>query len=280
MRRGVGIGAVQQRAAVQQSYTAVGEDLAAVELEHVQQAVQKFNTGLYEFALKNRKYINKNPTFRSQFNYLCQRLHIDPLQTQKSMFNSLLGYGEFYYTLAVQVLDCCIASRDVNGGLITVDELLKLVRQRRSQRPVRPATPNGTAKSQGDSNSSDSEINEDDILSAIEKIQVLGNGFRVLDLPVNAARSTTTRKMILSVPTELNTDHITLVQLAEANNSYVTAELIVMKLGWTHERINSVLNRVLSDGMVWMDDQHTDAQGRRDTAYYVTSLFSARQNKR
>lgn len=280
MRRGVGIGAVQQRAAVQQSYAAAGEELAAVELQHVQQAVQKFHTGLYEFALKNRKYINKNPTFRSQFNYLCQRLHIDPLQTQKSLFNSLLGYGEFYYTLAVQVLECCIASRDVNGGLITVDELLKLVRQRRQGRPL---TPNGLSRVTSDSSSSSNQsedINEEDILSAIDKIQVLGNGFRIVDLPNNPARNQPARKMILSVPTELNTDHLTLVQLAEANNCYVTSELLNAKCGWTQERINSVLNRVLHDGMVWTDAQHRDAQGKFSTAYYIASLFNAQQNNR
>lgn len=278
MRRGVGIGGIKQRAAVQQSYTQVGTELAAVELEHVQQAVEKFHTGLYDFALKHRKHINKDPTFRSQFNYLCKKLHIDPLNTQKSMFNSLLGYGEFYYTLAVQVVDCCIASRSVNGGLITVDELLRLVRQRRQPRSIIGS--DSITHSTDSSKPGSEEINADDIFNAIEKIQVLGNGFRVLDLPGSPAMKLPPRKMVLSVPTELNTDHLTLVQVAETNDSWVTVEYMITKCGWSKERSISVLHRVLHDGIVWADAQHRDAQGRVITAYYVASLFNAQQTER
>ena len=43
------------------------------------------------------------------------------------MWSELLGLGDFYYELGVQIVEACLATRSYNGGLIPLDELTKLV---------------------------------------------------------------------------------------------------------------------------------------------------------
>jgi ESCRT-II complex subunit VPS22 len=43
------------------------------------------------------------------------------------MWSELLGLGDFYYELGVQIVEACLATRPYNGGLIPLDELTALV---------------------------------------------------------------------------------------------------------------------------------------------------------
>jgi ESCRT-II complex subunit VPS22 len=39
--------------------------------------------------------------------------------------------GDFYYELAVQIVEVCLATNHINGGILTVDELReRLIRSR------------------------------------------------------------------------------------------------------------------------------------------------------
>jgi ESCRT-II complex subunit VPS22 len=43
----------------------------------------------------------------------------------KGVWATVLGVGDFYYELSVQILDICMKSREHTGGLLSVQELLK-----------------------------------------------------------------------------------------------------------------------------------------------------------
>ncbi|CAA3021655.1 vacuolar sorting-associated 22 homolog 1 [Olea europaea subsp. europaea] len=60
----------------------------------------------------------------------------------------------------VQIVDICLATRTHNGGLISSEDLCKLLGQRRK----------GGREA----------VSEDDCLRAISKLKVLGNGFEVI----------------------------------------------------------------------------------------------------
>lgn len=47
------------------------------------------------------------------------------------MWAQLLGFGDFYYELGVQVVEACWATRSHNGGLLDLGSLLKYVNKRR-----------------------------------------------------------------------------------------------------------------------------------------------------
>jgi hypothetical protein len=62
-----------------------------------------FQKKLEEFGQKHRAEINSNPTFRRQFQQMCSRIGVDPLSSRKGVFTKLLGFGDFYYMLGVQI---------------------------------------------------------------------------------------------------------------------------------------------------------------------------------
>jgi ESCRT-II complex subunit VPS22 len=43
---------------------------------------------------------------------------VDPLASKKGFWNELLGLGDFYYELGVQIAEACLLARPFNGGLM------------------------------------------------------------------------------------------------------------------------------------------------------------------
>ena len=68
------------------------------------------------------------------------------------MWAELLGFGDFYYELGVQIVEACMSTRDLNGGLLDLQALQQLVVRRRGSL----ADP----------------ISNDDIVRAIKKLKV------------------------------------------------------------------------------------------------------------
>ena len=54
---------------------------------------------------------------------MCANIGVDPLASNKGMWAQLLGFGDFYYELGVQVVEACLATRAVNGGLMDLESL-------------------------------------------------------------------------------------------------------------------------------------------------------------
>jgi len=53
------------------------------------------------------------------------------LSACKGFWAEILGVGDFYYELGVQIIDVCLRTRAQNGGLIEVTELLKRLQKMR-----------------------------------------------------------------------------------------------------------------------------------------------------
>lgn len=100
----------------------------------------------------------------------------------------MLGVGDFYYELAVQVIEVCIQTRPVNGGLINLEALLATLRRKRGKDAQAIVT--------------------SDVEKAVSKIKVLGSGFKILT--IGGAQ------VVQSVPLELSPDHATLLAALEA----------------------------------------------------------------
>ncbi len=71
----------------------------------------------------HREDVRKDPVFRAQFHTMCANVGVDPLASNKGMWAQLLGFGDFYYELGVQVVEACLATRSMNGGLMDLDSL-------------------------------------------------------------------------------------------------------------------------------------------------------------
>ncbi|KAI0497725.1 hypothetical protein KFK09_020959 [Dendrobium nobile] len=243
MRRRPGIAGLQTAVAARDQYRLLGENVAKIRADLMKEQLATFRSQLEEFAQKHKNDIRKNPTFRSQFHEMCAKVGVDPLASNKGFWAELLGIGDFYYELGVQIVEICLATRSHNGGLINLQELCSLLSQRR--RTAREA------------------ISEDDCLRAISKLKVLGSGFAVISIG--------RKKLVRSVPTELNRDHNEILELAQGQG-YVTVEEVERRLSWSSGRAMDALETLLKEGLAMIDDGHRDGK-RRYWFPCVASIF-------
>jgi ESCRT-II complex subunit VPS22 len=88
---------------LQEQFKATGEEVKQSNLVAMKEQLSTFKSNLEEFAHKYRSEIRSNPAFRAQFHTMCANIGVDPLSSNKGMWNELLGFGDFYYELGVQV---------------------------------------------------------------------------------------------------------------------------------------------------------------------------------
>ncbi|XP_032599607.3 vacuolar-sorting protein SNF8 isoform X1 [Taeniopygia guttata] len=222
-RRGVGAGAIARRKLTEAKYKERGTVLAEDQLAQMSRQLETFRTHLQAFASRHKQEIRRSPEFRLHFQHMCAAIGVDPLASGKGFWAELLGVGDFYYELGVQIIEVCLALRHRNGGLITLEELQQQVLKGRGKFAQ--------------------DVSADDLLRAIKKLKVLGSGFGII--PVGGT------VLVQSVPAELNMDHTVLLQLAE-KKGFVTVSEIRDSLNWETERAKQALEHLLKEGMAWL----------------------------
>ncbi|KAI9263377.1 EAP30/Vps36 family-domain-containing protein [Phascolomyces articulosus] len=242
-RRPIGVAHTQQRTKLDRDFQQIGDNIAAKELQQLQKQLDTFKVNLQDFARKHRKDIRKDPTFRAHFQKMCANIGVDPLASNKGFWADLLGVGDFYYELGIQIIETCIATRARDGGLTEINEL---------QRRLEIMRRNGQGGKQ-------QEISEDDIIRAIRTLKPLSGGFEVI--PIG------TRKMVRSVPKELDKDQSALLLLAQ-KTEYLDIQIIHSELGWNETRTQNALDHLLQDGLAWIDKQ-----GDGVDTYWIPSYF-------
>lgn len=80
-----------------------------------------------------RNDIRQDPVFRAQFHTMCANIGVDPLASNKGMWAQLLGFGDFYYELGVQIVEACLATRAYNGGFMELGALRDAVQVKLGQ---------------------------------------------------------------------------------------------------------------------------------------------------
>jgi ESCRT-II complex subunit VPS22 len=133
----------------------------------------------------------------------------------KGFWAELLGVGDFYYELAVQIIEICIKTRNQNGGLMELYEVVERVNR------VRNKFKQGAQ-----------EITSDDVKQSIRNIKTLGNGFELLMVGG--------KYYIQSVPCELSSDHTSILAIAQQHNG-LTRNEICKELSWTADRVDQAL---------------------------------------
>ncbi|KAG0230279.1 ESCRT-II subunit protein snf8 [Actinomortierella wolfii] len=174
---------------------------------------------------------------------MCANIGVDPLASSKGYWGELLGVGDFYYELGIQIIDVCLSTRALNGGLMELSELKHRVERMRGIRN----TNNTSGVSKAKTKDTSMEITEDDLLRSIKTLAPLGNGFQVLDIGG--------KKMVSSVPRELNRDQSLILALIQDTNGHVNVQDVCHKLGWEQGRSMRALNTLLDDGLMWVDQQ-------------------------
>ncbi|KAL5007381.1 hypothetical protein ScPMuIL_016187, partial [Solemya velum] len=130
-RRGAGIAAIKNKNLAQARYRDKGSNLAEDQIAQMAKQMETFRDNLEDFAAKHKEDIRKDSEFRVQFQEMCASIGVDPLASSKGFWAEMLGVGDFYYELGVQIIEVCLATSHRNGGLINIDELKeKLVSSR------------------------------------------------------------------------------------------------------------------------------------------------------
>lgn len=227
MRRKVGVASIKKRDGSSAAFSTMGKALEAQKLSSVVTTLNAFKDSLVQFAQKHREKINGDPEFRMQFHQMCVGLGVDPLASSKGFWSDVLGVGDFYFELGVVIIQICVKTRGANGGLLKMTELVELLHahnQIQQQQKVEAL----------------------DVSRAIEKLAVLGGGFRVLSI--------VGEMFVVSTPLEISVDHEVLIACAQAHDN-ISAQLLSVKQGWPTARFAVVITPLLHESIVWVDDQ-------------------------
>ena len=109
---------------------------------------------------------------------MCKEIGVDPLSSNKGFWVDVLGVGDFYYELAIQIVNICIALRARNGGFLEENECLKFLQKIRGSHAQ--------------------EVTIKDVRKAVESLNKLGSDFRII------TQGKGTKRLICSVSTELD----------------------------------------------------------------------------
>ena len=218
---------------------AIASSFATQRSEHIAAQLATFKEKLEGFAAAHRAEIARDPVFRTHFLALAREVGVDPLASSKSVWASTLGVGGFYFDLAVAAAGVCIASRPVDGGLLSLHELTRRLRAARG--------------------SAAGAISEDDVSRALSKLSVLGGGFAEVMLGGE--------RYVRSLPDELDTDAAAVLTIAAVSSGaavapegvggkgWVTISDVRTGCGWPAERAARALSALMQDGLAWVDTQ-------------------------
>ncbi|KAF9009364.1 EAP30/Vps36 family-domain-containing protein [Cyathus striatus] len=240
-RRGVGLAAFDHQEQSKRSFAELSSALSKIQVEHLHSQLNQFRTSLAHFAATHRESIKSDPSFRHAFQQMCSSIGVDPLAGPRKggWWAELLGIGDWQYELGVQIVDVCVSTRERNGGLIDMTELIRLVSKLRG-----------------------GAITEDDIIRSIKTLQPLGAGYQVIEIGG--------RKMVRSVVKELDDDQTTILSIAQEEGGRVIEDLLIERKGWSRDRTRNALeNMLFRDGLCWLDEQD-EATGR---AYWIPSAL-------
>lgn len=156
--------------------------------------------------------------------------------------------GDFYFELSIQIVEICLALAESTGGMLEISELRERLNRSRSQK----------AKQQ--------EITNEDILLATKKLKIFGNSFQVHSLGKD-------RHIIQSIPGELSLQETKALTLAASTaTGSITKTLLAKELGWNELRTQQAIDKLISEGLVWIDEQNEE-----EPSYWFPSLFPERK---
>ncbi|KAL1897232.1 ESCRT II complex subunit Dot2 [Ceratocystis pirilliformis] len=238
--KGVGIGAFDRNRLTSAQFASHGSTLRTANAQALETQISVFRSLLQQFAQSHAKEIRSNPTFRAEFARMCAAIGVDPLAGSSSAAGSsgtgsggsiwaqLLGrsVNDFYFELAVKVVEVCGATRGENGGLIGLKEVRDRIMSTRME---------GAA-----------EVTDDDVLRAVGTLKPLGSSYSVVKVGH--------KQYIRSVPRELSTDQ-SFVMEASQIEGYVSVNMLMANLGWAKARAQTAIEDLLSEGILWVDKQ-------------------------
>lgn len=186
MRRGIGVGYVQETTSVKEQMKDLGSRITAERVTDVMDQLEELEKQLRTLAKRYEKAIQEDPVVRARFRRLAESLGLDLLSSQKNIFSGVLGLGDFYYRLAGKVVECCMAERKFFGSYVPLDRVLEQVKKPLSSILLsKPQGGKGKEESEWSKKKEVTEeinISQEDVLTALKKLRCFGSGYDVVTL--------------------------------------------------------------------------------------------------
>lgn len=267
-RRGVGLSAFSNEA-INNAYASRGTSIRAAHDESLETQLSVFQQLLHQFSITHGKEIRSDPTFRAEFARMCNAIGVDPLASSHkskdggksgNVWAQIMGgsVNDFYFELAVRVVEVCRETRAENGGMIAAAEVKSRVQKGGGVGGGMEVSEYAFLLVLLRQGSLVNSCSSDDIRRAVKSLEPLGSGFKIIDLGAN--------QMIRSVPKELNTDQSTVLEVVQVLG-YVTVSVLRDNLGWEKARAAAVIEDLVADSLVWVDLQ------AEETEYWTPSFI-------
>lgn len=186
----------------------------------LEEQLKVFQERLVKFAKKHNREIRANPEFRTKLLRMCSSIGIDPL----SLFDKnehLFNLNDFYYEICVKMVEICRETKDMNGGIISFEELEK-------------------------SFFKGLNVSESDLQKSCEMLKSLDGGFELFEIRG--------KKYLRSVPNELTGDQTKILGICSILG-YASNSLLRANLNWKSIRSRAVLHEMVANGLLWVDEQ-------------------------
>lgn len=230
-RRGVGLGAFENQEKSAEKYKELSRSLIKAREDDLFMQLSAFKALLAEFARNHGSDIYADSSLRTAFSQMCTAIGVDPLASTGSkkpnFWSDVLNIRDFYFGLAVQVVELCRNTRRENGGLIELKQVLQRINDIRQD-------------------SGGILVSEEDILRSVKTLDILSSGLKVIRIGE--------KDMICSLPNELNSDQFTILEAAQVMG-YVSFSMIRDNLNWDPYRIFAIIEDLLSQSLLWVDEQ-------------------------
>jgi ESCRT-II complex subunit VPS22 len=129
---------------------------------------------------------------------------VDPLASNKGFWSDVLGLGDFYFELGIKIIRITVRTRSSNGGIMLLSELVQELQKANV--------------------SADERASAEDVIRSIEKLSVLGCGFKL---------TKGKNPLVVSVPLEVSVDHEYILSSAQDAAGTFTESQVRGEYGWS-----------------------------------------------
>lgn len=221
------------------AYSRLGNYLSQKHSDQLSTQLAVFQSALINFAEEHGDQIKSNNEFRMKFTEMCQLVGLDPLELMIYTSSKNPKRTEnFYITLSVKIVEICQETRDLNGGLISIKDLLTRLQN------------NGNFKS---------SITEQDISESLKVLESLGQGYEILMIK---DKKWLKFSLASTVESNISNDQKKIYEICTFMGGYVTYRLLMDNYGWDRIRCKSVIDEMIMNGFLWVDSQGDNGQSQ------------------
>lgn len=218
-------------------YQQVGEELVGKQRLALETQMEVFRAALLDFKRDHSEEIGRDPDVTASFSEICMSFGIDPLVVTLDT-----NPEERDNQLALKVVEFCTNSRFLNGGIVSINDLLISIN-----------------KDAWISDDLHLDFKDTDIKRAISHLNVLGSELKLVKIGK--------RQYIKCTPQELNTDQQLIIETAEMLG-FVSVPMLRDNFNWKTVRCKSVIDELVMNGILWLD------ANERELKYWTTSWIN------